>query len=597
MVLGMSRFCCWRERWLRRLVAPGPVLSRWGPAVLDSAVWAAGCAAAAWYGVGLFSCVAAGWSAMAAGAAAGLYGWPRRFRFGGVADAARCGWALAASAAVAAATGAGSMSLVAPVVAAGGLAAVRVGWRAGSDWARTGLAGPSRRVVVVGAGVGGRQLAAAVAADPAPPFVVAAFVDDDPAKADLEVNGASVRGRVADLAAVAARCRASTVVVAVPSASSTLLASVAERAADAGLDLLVAPSLTELRAPGAPLSPGTVRPPTVTDLTGRHQVVTDADQSAAYLTGRRVMITGAGGSIGSEIARRVAAFGPALLVLADRDETTVTRAGFGLAGPPVLEVFDVRDRPAVDAVMAVHRPEVVFHAAALKHVPLLEACPAEAVLTNVAGTSNVAEASAAVGATLVNVSTDKAADPVSVLGASKALGERVVAAVAAAGGPPAVSVRFGNVAGSRGSVLEVWASQIEAGGPVTVTDPDATRFLMTVGEAVELVVYAGAHAAAGGVLVLDVGAPVRVGDLAARMMEVAGRVVPIRVTGLRPGEKLHETLWAAHEAAVEGPHPLIRRVAVTSACPDVAGLLIDRDPVGVRRRLLTAATAPYRSSR
>ena len=419
---------------------------------------------------------------------------------------------------------------------------------------------------------------------------MAALVDDDPAKANVAVNGVEVRGRVADLGAVAARCRASTVVVAVPSASSPLLAAVADLAERAGLEMLVAPSLTELRAPGPSVSPSAVRPPTVADLMGRHQVVTDVDLAAGYLTGRRVLVTGAGGSIGSELARRVAAYDPAVLVLADRDETTLLRTVSGVPDA-VLEVFDVRDRAGVDAVFAAHRPEVVFHAAALKHVPVLEACPAEAALTNVGGTIHVAEAAAAVGAALVNISTDKAAAPVSVLGASKALAERAVAAVADSTGTAAVSVRFGNVAGSRGSVIEVWAAQIAAGGPLTVTDPDATRYLMTVGEAVELVVHAGAHAADGGVLVLDVGAPVRVGDLADRMMALAGRTVPVRVTGLRPGEKTHEALWAPDETVTAGPHPLIRRVAVSGALPAVDALVADRDPARVRDRLLSLAAA------
>jgi FlaA1/EpsC-like NDP-sugar epimerase len=309
------------------------------------------------------------------------------------------------------------------------------------------------------------------------------------------------------------------------------------------------------------------------DLLGRDVVETDLAAIADYLQDRRVLVTGAGGSIGAEICRRVKLFDPAELVMLDRDESALHSLQLDLDGRAMLDsrnlvVADIRDRDRMFEVFAEHRPQVVFHAAALKHLPLLEMHPAEAVKTNVLGTLNVLDAAGAVDVThFVNISTDKAADPSSVLGFSKRVAEGLTAGAADRYPGAFLSVRFGNVLGSRGSVLTAFHAQIEAGGPITVTDPDVTRYFMTVSEAVQLVVQAGAVGRDGEALVLDMGEPVRIADVARQLAAQASRPIEIVYTGLRPGEKLHEVLLADGEVDERPAHPLISHVRVPRLHP------------------------------
>jgi FlaA1/EpsC-like NDP-sugar epimerase len=311
-----------------------------------------------------------------------------------------------------------------------------------------------------------------------------------------------------------------------------------------------------------------IRPITEVDLLGRHQVDTDVESIAGYISGRRVLVTGAGGSIGSELCRQIARFEPKKLVMLDHDEsglhgTQLAVEGRALLATRSLVVCDIRDEIALKAVFAEHRPEVVFHAAALKHLPLLEMWPAEAVKTNVIGTKNVLDAAENFGsAKFVNISTDKAADPSSVLGYTKRVAERVTAATGVQAKGTYLSVRFGNVLGSRGSVLTTLREQIRAGGPVTVTHPDVTRYFMTVEEAVQLVIQAGAVGRGGEVLVLDMGKPVRISEVAERLVGEASEAVEIVYTGLRQGEKLHEDLFARGELGERPVHALISHVRV-----------------------------------
>jgi FlaA1/EpsC-like NDP-sugar epimerase len=297
-------------------------------------------------------------------------------------------------------------------------------------------------------------------------------------------------------------------------------------------------------------------------LLDRAPIVVDVD--ATYLAGARVLVTGAGGSIGSELCHQIRRHGPAQLVMLDRDESALHALQLALHGRALLDsadvvLADIRDAPRIAAVFAEHQPQVVFHAAALKHQPLLERYPDEAAKTNIGGTVNVLRAAAAVNVDrLVNISTDKAADPTCVLGATKRAAERLTA-----GYGPWVSVRFGNVLGSRGSVLDAFAAQIAAGGPLTVTHPDMARYFMTVQEAVQLVIHAAAIGQPGEVLVLDMGRPVRIVDIARRMAAAAGQPdLTIEYTGLRPGEKLAETLLGAGECDRRPAHPLISHVTV-----------------------------------
>lgn len=288
------------------------------------------------------------------------------------------------------------------------------------------------------------------------------------------------------------------------------------------------------------------------------------------LTGARVLITGAGGSIGSEIARQVHSHGPASLVLLDRDESALHAVQLSIEGRALLDtddlvVADIRDSARILRVFCATRPDLVLHTAALKHLTLLEHHPCEAVKTNVWGTLNVLHAAEYVGARVVNISTDKAAAPTCVLGATKRITERL-----SAGFPRTVSVRFGNVLGSRGSVLDTFRAQVAAGGPVTVTHPDVTRYFMTVEEAVQLVLQAAFVGRHGDVLVLDMGEPVNIASVAQRL--IGDLPIDIEYTGLRTGEKLHETLYSAHETPLEIA-PQISAVSVEPLHPSaVLGL-------------------------
>ena len=420
-------------------------------------------------------------------------------------------------------------------------------------------------LVVVGAGEAATQMIRTMRRSKESPYRPVALVDDDPRKARLHVNGLAVQGSSADVLDVARRHNASTVLVAIPSITGERLREIVEPLLDAGLDVLVLPPVGELLGS---VRPSDIRPVTVEDLLGRHPADVDPEAIAGYVTGRRVLVTGAGGSIGSELCRQLSEYSPSMLLMLDRDEsglhgTQLSIEGRALLDSPALVLGDIRDRDRLFGVFAQFRPEVVFHAAALKHLPLLEQNPAEGWKTNVVGTRNVLEAAEAVGVPrFVNVSTDKAADPSSVLGYTKRLAERMTADVAERTGLAYASVRFGNVLGSRGSMLGTFESQVAAGGPITVTDPDVTRYFMTVQEAVALTIQAGALAGPGEVLVLDMGEPVRIADVARRLAEQAAPQVRIVYTGLRPGEKRHEVLLGEGEIDRRPRHPLISQVPV-----------------------------------
>ena len=329
----------------------------------------------------------------------------------------------------------------------------------------------------------------------------------------------------------------------------------------------VLPSSTELLTDSVGIRD--LRDINLTDVLGRNQLDTDIDAIAGYLTGRKVLVTGAGGSIGSELCRQIHRFAPAELMMLDRDESALHAVQLSIHGRALLDsndviLCDIRDLNALNAVFAERRPDVVFHAAALKHLPMLEQYPAEAVKTNIIGTRNVLDAADLVNVDkFVNVSTDKAANPSSVLGYSKRIAERITSARAQDAEGTFLSVRFGNVLGSRGSVLTSFAKQIAAGGPLTVTHPDVTRYFMTIEEACQLVIQAAAIGGPGEALVLDMGEPIRIQDVARQLMEQSGTPVRIEFTGLREGEKLHEELFGDGEPQDVRPrHPLVSHVPV-----------------------------------
>jgi FlaA1/EpsC-like NDP-sugar epimerase len=432
-------------------------------------------------------------------------------------------------------------------------------------------------VIVVGAGEGGLQAITAMLTSG--PYHPVAILDDRPDLKNLRVKGVRVMGDRTAMGEVAERMGASTVVVAIPSASGELIRDLARRADAVGLDTLILPPVHEVL--GAGIGVSDIRPLTESDLLGRRELSLDIESVAGYLTGKRVLVTGAGGSIGSELCRQIHRFAPATLVMLDRDESALQAVQLSIEGRGLLDSRDlvvccIRDSGRLQQVFDEHRPEVVFHAAALKHLPLLEMHAEEGWKTNVWGTQNLLDLSGKYDVErFVNISTDKAADPTSVLGRTKRIAEQLTAHAGQRGDGTYLSVRFGNVLGSRGSVVPLFRSQIEQGGPVTVTHPDVTRFFMTIPEACQLVVQAGALSHDGEALVLDMGEPVRISDLARRLIAESDRRAEIVYTGLRPGEKLHEVLFSPDERPRTSGHPLISRVEVPAMSPERAA---EEDP-------------------
>ena len=436
---------------------------------------------------------------------------------------------------------------------------------------RNKAASKAERILLYGAGNAGRQVGNLFFADPDSPYHVVGLIDDDPRKRHRKYEFGRVVGKRKDMVAKAKALNVKSVLVAVPTASAKFLRDLSAELDSAGITMLVLPPLREWA--GGQLKLGDIHEFDVTDLLGRTPIKTDLSSIADYVRGKVVLITGAGGSIGSEIARQVNQFGPKELVCLDRDESALHSVqlslyGRGLLDTPDMVLCDIRDKPALQRIFKIHRPQVVFHAAALKHLPLLEQYPDEGWKTNVLGTLDVLECAAEFDVeTFVNISTDKAADPTSVLGKTKRRAEELTAWFAQNYNGNFLSVRFGNVLGSRGSVLHTFTQQIDQGGPVTVVHPDITRYFMTIPEACQLVVQAGAIGEGGQVLVLNMGEPVRILDMANRLIRDSGKDIEVRITGLREGEKLHEVLFSGSENSTPSQHPLISSVRVAPRDP------------------------------
>jgi FlaA1/EpsC-like NDP-sugar epimerase len=452
------------------------------------------------------------------------------------------------------------------------------------------------RIIVFGAGAAGSQLVHSLNRQPDADYRPVAFLDDDPAKRRLRVHGVPVLGDRTRMAETAHRTGATVLVIAIARPSGTAIGELTAEAERCGLVPKVIPSISELLSGSARIEG--VRDPRISDLLGRSPVKTDIAAVAGRFAGKRILVTGAGGSIGSELCRGLHRFGPAKLIMLDRDESALHAIQLALHGRALLDsdetvLADIRDQRRIRQVFDQHRPEIVFHAAALKHLPLLERYPAEALKTNIWGTLTVLEAAVASGVeTFVNISTDKAADPVSVLGYSKRAAERLTAHMAGRADGTYLSVRFGNVLGSSGSVLTALTAQVAAGGPVTVTHPDATRYFMTADEAVQLVLQAAVIGRDGEVLVLDMGEQVRIMDMARQLVAAVPQRVEIVFTGLRPGEKLTEDLLGDGERDDRPYHPLIRHVPVAPLLPDlVTGLDPAEGAAQLRARLARCAEA------
>lgn len=427
-------------------------------------------------------------------------------------------------------------------------------------------------VIVYGAGYLGESLIRRMQTDARSSYDPVAIIDDNKRKLHARIRDVRVMGTLEDLPQLSELTGAQVLVVAIAKADAALLTRVAEVAAPLGIHAKVLPPIDDVLKGVSEVSD--LRDLSIEDLLGRRPVDTDVESIAGYLSGKRVMVTGAGGSIGSELCRQISRFNPAELIMLDRDESGLQAAELNVLGHGLLDgrdvvLADIRDTAALKTIFEERRPEVVFHAAALKHLPMLQQYPSEAWKTNVLGTQNVLEAARSVDvAAFINISTDKAADPSSVLGHSKRLAERLTARMGDKVGRPYLSVRFGNVLGSRGSMLPLFTSMIENGGPLTITHPEVTRYFMTIPEACQLVVQAGAIGKPGEVLILDMGKPVRILDIAERMIEMSGRPIEIIYTGLRPGEKLHEVLWTAGEDDQRRIHPKISHAVVPPLDPD-----------------------------
>jgi FlaA1/EpsC-like NDP-sugar epimerase len=443
--------------------------------------------------------------------------------------------------------------------------------------------GGGLRCLIIGAGEAGRSLARDLRRTHEFGLVPVGFLDDNPAKVRHRVAGLKVFGTTGDLSAVAERHRVAAVIVAIPSLRPREIRRLAVQAAAAGLAVRYLPSFGAALERDARVSD--LRRLRVDRLLGREEVQVVRRGSRATVAGKRVLVTGAGGSIGSELCRQIAAFDPEALYLLDHDESNLHRLQLHLQGEALLDsdellIADIRDRGRIDQIFRDLRPQVVFHAAAHKHLPLLERHPCEGVKSNVLGTLNLVRAAVAHDAErFILISTDKAADPISVLGVTKRVAEMIVQAHQGRGSTRMASVRFGNVLGSRGSLLSVLSEQIESGEDVTVTHPDVTRFFMTVEEAVGLVVEAAGMARAGEVFVLEMGEPVRIVDLVhnyAAQIHVDPGDLSIRYTGLRPGEKLNETLFSEGEQRVATGHPKVWATAASEPLgADFFALLAD----------------------
>ncbi|MDD4239511.1 MAG: nucleoside-diphosphate sugar epimerase/dehydratase, partial [Desulfotomaculaceae bacterium] len=424
-------------------------------------------------------------------------------------------------------------------------------------------------VLIVGAGGAGATVARAIQENDTGVAPVG-FIDDSAEKQNMKLYNLPVLGKREDLPAVVEKYGVKEIIIAIPTASSKTLRELVGFSRLTPARLKITPSVINFINGVMDLSQ--IKDVEYEDLLHREPVKVNLDDIASYLDRRVVLVTGAGGSIGSELCRQLASFGPSLIILLGRGENSIYEINMDLANHyptanRVVEIADIRDRYRVEDIFSRYRPDVVFHAAAHKHVPLIEKSPYEAFINNVMGTLNVARAADAYKAKVfVLISTDKAVNPQSVMGATKRVAEMIIQKMNEESRTVFAAVRFGNVLGSRGSVVHLFKKQIAAGGPVTVTDPNMVRYFMTIPEAVQLVIQAGAMARGGEIFILDMGEPVKIADLARDMIILSGYKpdvdIPITYTGVRPGEKLFEELFTEGERVNTTVH---ERIMVTGS--------------------------------
>ena len=494
------------------------------------------------------------------------------------------------------------------------LSGVRIGYREVSDmgrnWGynRTQPEGENnnaandcilrQRTLIVGAGDSGEALVRDVKRRPQDGLHPIGFVDDDPNKRRIRIHGLPVLGAASEIPEICKSHQIDVILIAIPNASGKTIRDILAHCEQTTARLCIVPSVGEMVRNGNGVRRAPVRDINIEDLLRRAPVRTDMERIAGYVSGQRVLVTGAGGSIGSELCRQIAALNPARLILVGQGENSIFEIEqelvreFGYA--PTALIGNVKDRNRIEEIFLAERPTVVFHAAAHKHVPLMEANPQEAVKNNVLGTRNVAEIAAACGVKkVILVSTDKAVNPSSVMGATKRICEMIIQTLARTTRTEFAAVRFGNVLGSRGSVIPTMRKQIVRGGPVTVTHPEMTRYFMTIPEAVQLILQAGAMGGQGEIFILEMGDPVRILDLARDLIRLSGfrpdADIKIEFSGTRPGEKLHEELLYTAEEKRGTEHA---KIFVSDAT--------DIDPAALRRetdRLIRLAIEGERPER
>jgi FlaA1/EpsC-like NDP-sugar epimerase len=477
----------------------------------------------------------------------------------------------------------------------------------------SGLVATGKEVLIVGAGDAGQLIVREMQRNRQLHYTPIGFVDDDARKQGDRINGVRVLGTVEDLPHLLRDNRPDEVLIAIPSAPGAVRRTIVETCRAENVPVKTLPGLHELISGDVNLG-AQIRPVQVEDVLGRQPVEVDLERVSRYVRDKTVLVTGAGGSIGSELCRQLARLGTTRLVLVDTGETAlyeierelVDERSFKAAIPALA---DCGDLDKMREIFTRYEPDVVFHAAAYKHVPMLEANPLQAITNNVLATRSVVEAAIDAGVErFVLISTDKAANPKNLLGQSKAVCEWIVESFALRDDVATrfVAVRFGNVLGSSGSVIPIFRKQIEHGGPVTVTHPEMTRFFMTMAEAASLVVQAGAMGGRGQVYVLDMGEPVKILDLAKQMIRLSGRgeaEVPIVFTGARAGEKMHEVLWNDGEMVGPTSHPKIMRAARAAIDPvwldeslvELERLVAEGDTLGVVSKLAAMCREPVRT--
>ena len=482
-----------------------------------------------------------------------------------------------------------STFIIATGIAAASMLGARFLWRGARQ--QRALNRDGKRTLIYGAGDAGSQIVTLMVNDRHNEYQPIGFIDDDPRKQHLRRSGIRVLGTKELLNEILIENEIDVLLIAIAGINAKQLMDLESTCSPLGIVVRVIPTASDIA--GGTVRLGDISDVTEEDLMGRRSITTDEKQITNFIQGKCVLVTGAGGSIGSELCRQIARYNPEHLYLLDRDESALHAVQLTLDGSGTLDsdhliLADIRDHDRVNHVFNMFRPELVFHAAALKHLPLLERYPAEAYKTNVLGTKNVLSAAKESGVkTFVNISTDKAADPTSVLGYSKLITERVTAGAGASNGETYVSVRFGNVLGSRGSVLHTFRYQIEKGGPLTVTDENVTRYFMTVREAVHLVLQASVLGKSGETLILDMGSPVNIAEMARYMVRRSGKAIEIRFTGIRKGEKLHEVLMAKEESVSNNLHPLITHAKTLPLNRDL--LTEDFDPSNAYELLINFA--------